>query len=102
MALAASGLMPTRQADKAEMREVIRQAVGTLNDRQKLAVLLSKFESMSYEEIAQSMEMTPKAVKSLLARARGNLRDVLDPTCKTVRFGLSRRGLATPPAIPAV
>lgn len=79
MALAASGLMPTRQADKAEMREVIRQAVGTLNDRQRMAVLLSKFESMSYEEIAQSMEMTPKAVKSLLARARGNLRDVLEP-----------------------
>ncbi len=79
MALAASGLMPTRQIDTAEMREVIRQAVGTLNDRQKMAVLLCKFESMSYEEIAQAMEMTPKAVKSLLARARSNLRDVLEP-----------------------
>jgi RNA polymerase sigma-70 factor (ECF subfamily) len=79
MALAASGLMPTRQADKAEMREVIRRAVGTLIDRQRMAVLLSKFEAMSYEEIAQTMEMTPKAVKSLLARARGNLRDVLEP-----------------------
>jgi RNA polymerase sigma-70 factor (ECF subfamily) len=79
IALAASGLMPARQIDKAEMREVIRQAVGTLNDRQRMAVLLCKFESMSYEEIAQTMEMTPKAVKSLLARARGNLREVLEP-----------------------
>jgi RNA polymerase sigma-70 factor (ECF subfamily) len=77
--LAASGLMPARQIDKAEMREVIRQAVSTLNDRQRMAVLLCKFESMSYEEIAQTMEMTPKAVKSLLARARGNLREVLEP-----------------------
>ncbi|HEV2969413.1 MAG TPA: sigma-70 family RNA polymerase sigma factor [Pirellulales bacterium] len=79
IALAASGLMPARQIDKAEMRDVIRQAVGTLNDRQRMAVLLCKFESMSYEEIAQTMEMTAKAVKSLLARARGNLREVLQP-----------------------
>ena len=34
---------------------------------------------MSYEEIAQSMEMTPQAIKSLLSRARANLRDVLEP-----------------------
>jgi RNA polymerase sigma-70 factor (ECF subfamily) len=79
LALAASGLMPTRQIDKAEMREVIRQAVSTLSDRQRMAVLLCKFESMSYEEIGQTMEMSPKAVKSLLARARGNLREVLEP-----------------------
>jgi RNA polymerase sigma-70 factor (ECF subfamily) len=79
LALAASGLMPARQADKAEMRDVIRHAVGALNDRQRMAVLLCKFESMSYDEIAQTMEMTPKAVKSLLARARGNLREILEP-----------------------
>jgi RNA polymerase sigma-70 factor (ECF subfamily) len=79
LALAASGLMPTRQIDKAEMRDVIRQAVATLSDRQRMAVLLCKFESMSYEEIGQTMEMSPKAVKSLLARARGNLREVLEP-----------------------
>jgi RNA polymerase sigma-70 factor (ECF subfamily) len=79
LALAASGLMPARQADKAEMCDVIRHAVGALNDRQRMAVLLCKFESMSYDEIAQTMEMTPKAVKSLLARARGNLREILEP-----------------------
>jgi RNA polymerase sigma-70 factor (ECF subfamily) len=44
-----------------------------------LAVLLSKFENMSYEDIAQTMEMTPQAIKSLLSRARGNLRAVLEP-----------------------
>jgi RNA polymerase sigma-70 factor, ECF subfamily len=46
-------------------------------------VLLCKFESMSYEEIAQSMEMTPQAIKSLLSRARANLRDVLEPYLQT-------------------
>jgi RNA polymerase sigma-70 factor (ECF subfamily) len=83
LAQAASGLMPARQIDKAEMREVVREAISTLNERQRLAVLLSKFESMSYEDIADTMEMTPQAVKSLLSRARTNLREVLEPYLQT-------------------
>jgi RNA polymerase sigma-70 factor, ECF subfamily len=83
LAQAASGLMPARQIDKAEMREVVRKAISTLNERQRLAVLLSKFESMSYEDIADTMEMTPQAVKSLLSRARTNLREVLEPYLQT-------------------
>ena len=42
-------------------------------------MLLSKYEGMSYNEIADAMELTPQAVKSLLSRARGNLRDALEP-----------------------
>src|SRR6185295_10911038 len=79
MAQAASALMPSRQMDKAEVRDVVREAIGTLNERQRLAVLLSKFENMSYEDIAETMQMTPQAIKSLLSRARGNLRAVLEP-----------------------
>jgi RNA polymerase sigma-70 factor, ECF subfamily len=79
MAQAASSFMPARQMDKAEMRDVVREAIGTLNERQRLAVLLSKFENMSYEDIAETMQMTPQAIKSLLSRARGNLRLVLEP-----------------------
>jgi RNA polymerase sigma-70 factor (ECF subfamily) len=78
-ALAASGLMPTRQLDKSELREVIRQAMETLNDRQREAVLLNKFEHLSYEEIAEVMEMSPSAVKSLLTRARLNLKELIEP-----------------------
>jgi RNA polymerase sigma-70 factor (ECF subfamily) len=83
LAQAASGLMPTRQIDKAEMRDIVRSAISTLNERQRLAVLLSKFESMSYEDIAETMEMSPQAVKSLLSRARTNLREVLEPYLQT-------------------
>jgi len=79
LALAASGLMPTRLADKAEMRDVVRVALEVLNDRQRMAVLLNKFEGMSYADIAEAMEMTPQAIKSLLCRARVNLREVLEP-----------------------
>jgi RNA polymerase sigma-70 factor, ECF subfamily len=78
-AVAASGLMPARQLDKLELRDVVNLAVASLNERQREAVLLNKFEHLSYEEIAEVMQLTPSAVKSLLTRARTNLRDVLEP-----------------------
>lgn len=78
MAQAKSAFLPTRQLDKAEMRDVVQLALETLNERQRLAVLLCKFESMSYIEIGETMGMSPQAVKSLLSRARDNLRDILE------------------------
>ena len=78
-AVAASGQMPTRLADSRELSELVKQAVAELSDRQREAVLLNKFEHLSYEEIAQVMNLTPSAVKSLLSRARAKLRDVLEP-----------------------
>jgi RNA polymerase sigma-70 factor (ECF subfamily) len=79
VALAASGLMPTRQLDKAELCNAVQQAVGSLSDRQRMAVLLAKFEHMSYVDIGAVMDMSPQAVKSLLSRARTNLRESLQP-----------------------
>ena len=79
MALAASGLMPSRQLDNVEMAEIVRVAIESLNERQRMAVLLSKFEDMSYADIAEIMEMSPQALKSLLSRARCKLREILEP-----------------------
>jgi RNA polymerase sigma-70 factor (ECF subfamily) len=79
LAQAASGQMPTRQLDKSEMRDIVQMAIETLNERQRMAILLNKFEGMGYQDIAQAMDLTPQAVKSLLSRARENLRDFLEP-----------------------
>ena len=79
MALEASGLMPARQIDKAEMAEIVDTAVQNLSERQRMAVLLSKFEGMSYVDIGAVMELSPQAIKSLLSRARQNLRINLEP-----------------------
>lgn len=73
-----SALMPTRQVDKSEMQKVVLAALDTLNERQRLAILLHKFEGLSYAEIGEAMEMTEEAVKSLLSRARDNLRGILE------------------------
>ena len=79
IALAASGQMPTRQLDKAEMQDIVRLALDELNERQRLAVLLNKFEGLGYADIATVMGLSPQAVKSLLSRARESLRQILEP-----------------------
>lgn len=79
MAQAASGYMPVRRADKREAAEMVSLAIQSLNERQKTAILLSKFENMSYQEIADTMGLTTQAVKSLLSRARANLKEILEP-----------------------
>ena len=77
--LASSGMIPTRRIDKMEMQQMVQLAIRSLPDRQRTALLLNRFEGMSYLDIAEVMEMTPQGVKSLLCRARLNLRDVLEP-----------------------
>lgn len=74
-----SGLMPGRQIASHEMQQIVQQALQTLNERQRMALLLHKFEGMSYADIGEAMEMSPAAVKSLLSRARENLREKLEP-----------------------
>jgi RNA polymerase sigma-70 factor (ECF subfamily) len=96
LALAASGQMPARQLDRVERAEMVRLAMQTLNERQRMAVLLSKFEGMSYADIAVAMDLSTSAIKSLLTRARVNLRNVLEPY---IRQGETPQVLAgdTPP-----
>ena len=69
-----SALLPSRQFVTREMREQVRDAIESLNERQRMAVLLHKFEGMSYADIGLAMDLTPQAVKSLLSRARERLK----------------------------
>ena len=70
---------PSTQMRQAELADLVRSALSVLNEDQKLAVLLNKFEEMSYAEIADVMGRSQAAVKSLLARARNQLREHLEP-----------------------
>lgn len=65
---------PHQRIQQQELAAVVQQALDTLNERQRVAVVLNKFEDMNYAEIAEVMGLTTKAVKSLLSRARENLR----------------------------
>jgi RNA polymerase sigma-70 factor (ECF subfamily) len=65
---------PGHGMQQEELAAIIRQALDGLSERQRSAVVLNKFEDMNYAEIAEVMGLTTKAVKSLLSRARENLR----------------------------
>jgi RNA polymerase sigma-70 factor (ECF subfamily) len=68
---------PEQPVHHQELAGVIQEALTYLNERQRLAVVLNKFEDMSYDEIADVLGVTSKAVKSLLSRARALLRERL-------------------------
>ncbi len=57
----------------------IRRAVESLPEKQRVAVLLHKYEEMDYAEIASVLECSESALKSLLFRAYETLRVQLAP-----------------------
>lgn len=61
----------------AEVAAAVRGAVDRLPEQQRLALVLTRFHGCSYEDVAAAMETTIPAVKSLLTRARENLRKLL-------------------------
>lgn len=71
------GTLPMQRLQQQELAGIIQQALENLNERQRVAVVLNKFEDMNYVEIAEVMGLTTKGVKSLLSRARENLRVAL-------------------------
>src|SRR5262249_37733969 len=68
---------PAYQLQQQELADVIRSALDELNERQRVAIVLNKFEDMNYADIGEVMGLTTKAVKSLLSRARAKLREAL-------------------------
>jgi RNA polymerase sigma-70 factor (ECF subfamily) len=63
--------------ESEELSEAVSRAVASLPDWQRTVLLLRRYEEMSYEEISEVTGKAPTAVKSLLARARQNLKTVL-------------------------
>lgn len=63
----------------AEIQVAVRAAVGKLPATQRAALLLLREEGLGYEEIADALETSVSAVKSLLNRARKALAAELQP-----------------------
>ncbi len=82
-------------AERVEKREDFRALVadvGDLPETQRTALLLREIEALSYEEIAETMDTTIPAVKSLLVRARVSLAEATHSrqlTCGEVQLELA-------------
>jgi RNA polymerase sigma-70 factor (ECF subfamily) len=68
--------------------DYIRKVISELPEKQRVAVLLHKYEEMDYAEIARILECSESALKSLLFRAYETLRVQLAPL---VNASASRR-----------
>ena len=60
-----------------ERLQAIRQKVEALPERQKMAVLMHKYQQMDYRQIAEVLKLSESATKSLLFRADETLRTQL-------------------------
>lgn len=68
---------PSRPMERAELADRIRDSLLSLNGRQRAALELNQFEDRTYAEVAAELEISPEAAKSLLYRARNQLRECL-------------------------
>jgi RNA polymerase sigma-70 factor (ECF subfamily) len=75
--LADDSLSAEAQILKRERLAAIRSKVNALPERQRVAVIMHKFQQMDYREIAGVLKLSESATKSLLFRAYETLREQL-------------------------
>jgi RNA polymerase sigma-70 factor, ECF subfamily len=60
-----------------ELQRAIEEAIMQLPESQRMALVLRRYEQLSYEQIAEVLDLSVPAVKSVLFRARTELRSRL-------------------------
>jgi RNA polymerase sigma-70 factor, ECF subfamily len=65
---------PVRSAERGEVTEAVRRAVAALPPELREVVLLKEFEEMTFQEIADALQLPLSTVKSRLYTALGQLR----------------------------
>jgi RNA polymerase sigma-70 factor (ECF subfamily) len=65
---------PSQPMERRELAGIVRTAVSGLGSRQRTALELHQFHDLTYAQVARKLDMSPKAAKSLLYRARNQLR----------------------------
>ena len=60
-----------------ERSRQVSEALQSLPENQRMALILKRYDNLSYDEIAKIMECSVSAVESLLVRAKRNLQEKL-------------------------
>ena len=68
---------PHAQAEKSERERAVERAVAHLPEYQQAMIMMYHVENLSYEEIAEALDLPIGTVKSRLNRARLSLREIL-------------------------
>ena len=70
---------PSQSVVRRELSEKIRQALDTLPEYHRAVILLREVEGMSYEEIAEVLNVPKGTIMSRLFHARRKMQDQLQP-----------------------
>ena len=68
---------PDLELEKSDSEARVQQAIQSLSPRQRTAIILQRYEGLSYKEIAEAMKTSLSAVESLLHHAKDNLTEKL-------------------------
>ncbi len=63
------GQSPDLALEGRELEAVVSRAMNDMSDRERAAFTMCRFEGMAYRDIAEALESTESAVKSLIHRA---------------------------------
>ncbi|MDE0042352.1 MAG: sigma-70 family RNA polymerase sigma factor [Candidatus Poribacteria bacterium] len=69
--------LPDELYEKKEQQLMIRQTLNLLPENQRIALNLVTYQDLRYDEIAEIMNCSVSAVKSLIHRARQNMKTLL-------------------------
>ena len=72
-----AGEHPDSRLSRQELQRAVKAAIDALPENQRMAVILARYEEMSYDEIAETLGLSLEAVKSVLFRAKENLKQAL-------------------------
>jgi RNA polymerase sigma-70 factor (ECF subfamily) len=70
---------PVEAFERRETEGLVQRMLETLPPEQRMAIVLAEYEQLSYNEIGRTMNKTPRAVATILFRARDSLRRRLTP-----------------------
>ncbi len=87
------GAAPSTLGEQVAGRERLRQVVADIQglpDQQRSALIIRELEGLSYEELADALDTTVPAIKSLLVRARMNLAKAAEQRAEAEQAALRR------------
>jgi RNA polymerase sigma-70 factor (ECF subfamily) len=72
------GDSPDQHLEAKQLERVVRKAMEAMSDRERAAFCMCRFEGLAYKDIAEALEATEAAVKSLIHRATLQVSQHLD------------------------
>lgn len=90
---------PFEQLETREMQAAVRRALMHVPTAFRSAVLLRDLEGLSYDEVAEVLDVSVGTVKSRILRGRRILKDILDPILRTAQSSGRRAAAAASGAV---